>query len=632
MPCRQNGGGFKVGCQRFIKKIHNQHGMKRVADYIFDHLADTGTKHVFLITGGGAMFLNDALGHCPRIQYVCCHHEQACAMAAEAYARVTRKVGVVSVTTGPGGINALNGVFGAYTDSIPMLIISGQVKLETCMASYNLPELRQLGDQEVDIIRMVKGVTKYAVFVRDAKTIRYHLERALHLARTGRPGPCWLDIPVDVQSAMIDPDSLPGYDPAEDEKPADPAALARTCGEILERIKNAKRPAIMAGTGVRLADAVELFETVTKKLGIPVTTAWTAHDLVASDNALFCGRPSSLGDRAGNFTVQNADLLLVLGSRLNIRQVSYNWKDFARSAYRIQVDIDGAELHKPTVQADLAVEADLKVFLQELDRQIDGTAVRPPAHGEWLAWCRQRVKRYPVVTAKQRQAGTPLNPYHFLDDLIRRLNASDVIVCGDGSACVIPFQVAQIKRGMRMFCNSGDASMGYDIPAAIGAAFAGEGRRVICLAGDGSGHFNIQELQTIKHHNLPIKIFILNNDGYLSMRLTQGGFFKGNFIGESPRSGVSFPDFAKVAAAYGLQSARIDRADFGGALEEFLRTPGPGLCEVVLDRAQGFEPRLSSRQLPDGRIVTASFEDMAPFLSREELAENMLASQTDIQI
>jgi acetolactate synthase-1/2/3 large subunit len=599
--------------------------MKRVADYIFEYLAETGTKHVFLLTGGGAMFLNDALGRCSRLQYICCHHEQACAMAAEAYARVSGRVGIVSVTTGPGGINALNGVFGAFTDSIPMLVISGQVKLETCLASYNLPQLRQLGDQEADIIRMVKGITKYAVLVTDAKTIRYHLERALHLAQSGRPGPCWLDIPVDVQSAMIDPDSLPGYDPKEDEIQIDRGTLAQTCRGILDRIKTARRPVILAGTGVRLADAASSFETVIKKLGIPVTTAWNAHDLLATDDPLFCGRPSSVGDRPGNFTVQNADVLLVLGSRLNIRQVSYNWKDFARNAYKIQVDIDAAEMDKPTVKPDLPVVADLKEFLGELNAQIDAGGFDFRAHWDWLAWCRKRVGRYPVVTEKQR-ALVPISPYNFLDVLIRKLTADDIIICGDGTACVVAFQVACIKRGMRLFTNSGDASMGYDIPGAVGAAYAGGGRRVICLAGDGSGHLNIQELQTIKHNDLPIKIFILNNGGYLSMRLTQGGFFKGNFIGESARSGISFPDFVKVASAYGLPAARIEGADFGPKIDDFLASPGPALCDVMLDTSQGFEPRLTSRQLPDGRIVTASYEDMSPFLSREELAENMLIS------
>jgi acetolactate synthase-1/2/3 large subunit len=598
--------------------------MKRVADYIFDHLAQTGVKHVFLITGGGAMFLNDALCRCKALQYICCHHEQACAMGAEAYARVSGKIGVVSVTTGPGGINALNGVFGAYTDSLPMLVISGQVKLETCMGNYDLPQLRQLGDQEVDIVYMVKRLTKYAVLVKDPKSIRYHLERALYLAQSGRPGPCWLDIPVDVQSAMIDPETLKGYDPKEDEIPVDRAALAAACAQVLDRIKKAERPVVMAGLGVRIAGAMDLFQTVVKKLGIPVTTAWTGPDVVASDDPLFCGRSSSIGDRAGNFTVQNADVLLVLGSRLNIRQISYNYQDFARNAFKIQVDIDPAELCKPTLKPDLGITADLKDFFTELNRQIDAGYTTSKLHAKWLAWCRERVRRYPVVTDKQRQPGAMINSYYFIDTLIRKLEPGAVIACGDGTASVVPYQVAEIKQGTRLLGNSGDASMGYDIPASLGAAFGALGRRIICLAGDGSAHMNIQELQTIKHHQLPIKIFILNNGGYLSMRLTQGGFFKGNFIGESARSGVSFPDYAKVAAAYGLPSMRIEGSDFEKKLDEFLAISGPALCEVMLDPNQGFEPKLSSRQLPDGRIVTARFEDMAPFLSPEELAENML--------
>jgi len=598
--------------------------MTRVADYIFDYLAKAGAKHVFVVTGGGAMFLNDGLAQCSKLKYVCCHHEQACAMAAEAYARVSGNLGIVSVTTGPGGINSLNGVFGAYVDSIPMLVISGQVKRETCMGAYDLPKLRQLGDQEVDIIRMVRGITKYAVLVQDPNTIRYHLERAVHLATHGRPGPCWLDIPVDVQSALVEVDRLKRYDPKEDEIKVDRWDLAKHCQNTIALLTRAERPVILAGTGVRLAGAIDLFETVTQKLGIPITTAWTAVDLVASDNPLFCGRPCSIGDRAGNFVVQNADVLLVLGSRLNVRQVSYNWKDFARNAYKVQVDIDPAELNKPTVKPQMAVPFDLKVFLEELNRQIGSAGIKPTQHANWLAWCRKRVARYPVVTDKHR-AGPKINPYHFLDVLIRKLTPDDIIACGDGTACVVPFQVAFIKKGMRLFCNSGDASMGYDLPASIGAAFAGGGRRVICLAGDGSAHFNIQELQTILHHRLPIKIFVLNNNGYLSMRMTQGGFFKGNFIGEGPRSGLTLPDYAKVAKAYGLPSIRIESGDFAAQIDQFLALDGPALCEVVLDPDQGFEPRLSSKQLPDGRIVTAPYEDMAPFLSREELAENMIA-------
>jgi acetolactate synthase-1/2/3 large subunit len=593
--------------------------MIRLADYVAKALVEKGLTQVFLITGGMAMHLNDAFGHCKELRYTCCHHEQASAMAAEGYARITNKPAVVQITGGPGGINTLNGVFGAHTDSIPMLIISGQAKRETCLSSYDIPGLRQLGDQEVEIVPMVKGITKYAVFVRDPESIRYHLERAIHLTTHGRPGPCWLDIPVDVQSAMIDEATLRAYDPAEDAIPTD--ALA--CNQVLDKIEQAERPVILAGSGVHLAGALDLFERVATRLGIPVTAGWTAPDVIPTDHPLYCGRPGTVGDRPGNFAVQNSDLVLVLGSRLNIRQVSYNWQNFARAAYKIQVDIDPAELQKPTVQPDLGLVADLKDFLEELERQAIARNFDAKRAAAWLAWCRERVARYPAVTPRQRE-GTTINPYHFIDQVIRRLNPPDIVVGGDGTASVVPFQVGFIKRGMRMFANSGSASMGYDIPASIGAAIAGGGRRVVCFAGDGSAHFNIQELETIKLHRLPIKIFILNNDGYLSMRLTQGGFFKGNFIGEGRRSGVSFPDYAKVAAAYGLPAIRLEEADFGPRLDKFLALDGPALCEVILDPKQEFEPKLTSRRLENGTMVTSSLEDMAPFLSREELAENMI--------
>jgi acetolactate synthase-1/2/3 large subunit len=597
--------------------------MIRLADYVARTLARHGCTQVFMVTGGMAMHLNDAIGRCPELRYVCCHHEQTCAMAAEGYARIAGRPALVHVTGGPGGINAINGVFGAFTDSIPMLVISGQAKRETCLSSHDLPDLRQLGDQEVEIVPMVSSITKYAVLVRDPQSIRYHLERALHLAMHGRPGPCWLDIPVDVQAAQIDEDALAAYDPTEDALPGDPAALAKSVGEILDRLARAERPVILAGSGVHLAGVTELFERVVTRLGVPVTAAWTAPDLIPSDHPLFCGRPGTVGDRAGNFAVQNADVVLVLGSRLNVRQVSYNWENFAKNACKIQVDIDPAELAKPMVRPDVGVAADLRDFLPELEKQAAARSFDAAKSAKWLAWCRERMTRYPAVSAKQRESAA-LNPYVFLDALVRSLGPGDIVACGDATAAVVTFQVAQVKKGMRLFSNSGSASMGYDIPAAIGAAVAGAGRGVICLAGDGSGQFNIQELETIRFHQLPLKIFILNNAGYLSMRLTQGGFFKGNFIGEAPRSGVSFPDYARVAAAYGLPSTRIDTRDFAAPLEKFLALPGPALCEVMLDPAQEFEPKLSSRTLPDGKMVSSSLEDMAPFLSREELAENMI--------
>src|ERR1017187_938725 len=599
----------------------------KLSDYIVGQLAEWGVRHIFLVTGGGAMHLNDSIGKEARIQYVCNHHEQASAMAAEAYARISGQPGVVNVTTGPGGINALNGVFGAWTDSIPMLVVSGQVKRETCMRAQGITGLRQLGDQEADIIAMVANITKYAVLIDDPLSIRYHLERAWHLAQSGRPGPCWLDIPVDVRSASIDPASLRGYDSSEerhvhDNVAGDPAQLKNECREVLERIRNAKHPVILAGTGVRAAHAVAEFDELIHRLGVPVTTAWT-HDLIDSDDSLFCGRQGTIGDRAGNFTVQNADVLLILGSRLNIRQTSYNWQSFAPRAFKIQVDIDAAEFHKPTVKPDMAFRTDLKQFLNQLLSQCGTQNYRSSAHDQWLAWCRDRVLRYPVVQDCQRHAGPPLNPYYFMEQLSARLADDDVIVCGNATACIVPFQTMHLRKGQRLISNSGSASMGYDLPAAIGASFVRPGKRVICLAGDGSIQMNIQELQTVVHHHLPLKIFVLNNSGYLSMRMTQSGFF-GHLTGESAASGASLPDMVKVACAYGILSIRIDRRSQLSQVDRALATDGPALVDVVLDPNQEFEPRSRARQLPDGRIVSPNLEDMYPFLDESELMDNVI--------
>ncbi|HLJ88361.1 MAG TPA: thiamine pyrophosphate-binding protein [Candidatus Angelobacter sp.] len=605
-----------------------EHSMMKVSDYVMQRLADWGTRHIFLLTGGGAMHLNDSIAKESRLHYVCTHHEQAAAMAAECYARIAGTPGVLNVTTGPGAINALNGVFGAWTDSIPMIVISGQVKRETCKAVTGFDYLRQLGDQEVDIISMVRGITKYAVLVEDPGMIRYHLERAYYLASHGRPGPCWLDIPTDVQGAQVDEQALRAYSPEVEETESGKDRLEwpkedveRLCAEVIERIRSAQRPVVMAGTGVRLAGALDEFEEVIRLLQIPVTTAWT-HDLIASDDPLFCGRPGTIGERAGNFTVQNSDVLLVLGSRLNIRQVSYNWKSFAPGAYKIQVDVDAGELRKPTVQPDLPVHCDLKVFLAELIRQLRQNN-HQPRHREWLTWCGERVGRYPVVQPRQRQAGPPLNPYYFMELLQELLYEDDAVICGNATACIMPFQALLLKKGQRLISNSGSASMGYDLPAAIGAAFARDGRRVICLAGDGSIQLNIQELQTVAHHRLPLKIFVLNNRGYLSIRSTQANFF-GRMIGESPESGVSFPDMGRIAAAYGIQSLHVDRVGQMDELRRRMESSGPLLIDVVLDPAQGFEPRIKSRQRADGTIESPALEDMYPFLEPEELAANMV--------
>ncbi len=604
-------------------------GSIRVAQYVADRLADWGVTHVFTLTGGGAMFLNDAFGYHDRIQAVYQHHEQACAMAAEGYARISERPGVVVVTTGPGGINTLNGVFGAWTDSIPMLIISGQVKRETCLAATAVPGLRQLGDQEAEIVRMVEPITKYAKVILDPQQIAVELEKAWHLAMTGRPGPVWLDIPIDVQSSLINPETLAHYLPMSEEKHIgiSDEALDRLCDDIVTRLSVAKRPVLLGGTGVRLADALEPFQTLVEMIGAPVVTAWT-HDLIASDHPLFCGRPGTIGTRPGNFTVQNADLLIVIGSRLNLRQISYNWVSFADEAHVVQVDIDEAELRKPTFRAHQPVHADAKKFCIKLMDALVRRQHNAANHKDWLAWCKERLTQYPSVLPHHRNPEKPINAYHFIDRLFDALDADDIVVTGNATACIVPFQAAQLKAGQRLFSNSGSASMGYDLPAAIGAyygAVAARGKqcRVICLAGDGSLMFNLQELQTLATCKIPIKLFVLNNGGYLSIRSSQSNFFKRK-AGESASSGIGFPDFLKLAEAFGIPSIRIEGHPFDEAIQEALDVSGPILVEVVLDTEQGFEPRMSSRQLQDGRIVSPRLEDMYPFLSREELAGNTL--------
>ncbi len=604
----------------------------RVGDYIAERLGDFGIRHCFLVTGGGAMHLNDAFGREKRFSLIPTHHEQSAAMAAESYARYCGRPALVNVTTGPGGVNALNGVFGAWTDSVPMIVVSGQVKRETLVRSYDLP-LRQLGDQEVDIVRMASGVTKLAVVLDEPEDVRRVVERAFYLATTGRPGPVWIDVPIDVQGALIDPQTLEGFvpeapsAPAGLPQPAAASALPALATEVLARLAAAQRPIIMAGGGVRASGAYEAFLRLIDKLGIGVATCWNAHDLIADDHPLYAGRPGTIGNRGGNFAVQNADAVLVLGSRLNIRQISYNWQSFARGGKLIMVDVDPAELAKPTLDVDLPICADLKAFLPAMEDAAN--AYRPTAaHGKYLRWCRDRVARYPTVLPEYRSGAEKVNPYVFVERLFNHLEEGDTIVTADGTACVVTFQAAVLKQGQRLYTNSGSASMGYDLPAAIGAFYAGgaEARgRVICLAGDGSAMMNIQELATIAGRQLPIKVFLLNNDGYHSIRQTQQNYFPDNVVGCGPESALHFPDFRRLAGAFDIPSRRAERhEDLDGAIAATLAGEGPQLLEVMLDKRQQFSPKLSSKKLDDGRMISAPLEDLFPFLPRAELEDNML--------
>lgn len=613
----------------------------RVADYIAQRLAEAGVEDVFMVTGGGSMHLNDAFGLVSGIRAQFLHHEQACSIAAESYGRLTNKLPAVNVTTGPGGVNALNGVYGAYVDSIGMIVVSGQVKRET-YAPFIDPRLRQLGDQEVDIVSMVRPITKFAVVLRDPADTRKVIEKALWLARRGRPGPVWVDVPGDVQGAMIEAETLAAFDPADlddragevpntaaEENLLEGAALDAEVSAMLAELYAAERPVVLAGAGVRLSGQHAAFLDFVERIGVPVVTGWNAHDAIDNGHPLYVGRPGSVGDRGGNFAVQSADYVLVLGSRLNIRQISFNWQSFARDAKVAMVDVDAAELAKPTLSLDRPIHADLRAFFASVAKQPDPAIDNAAARAAYLKWSRERAERYPVVLPEYWEQASPINPYCFTAALFAELEEGDIIVTGDGTACVTVFQAADLKPGQRLYTNSGCASMGYDLPAAIGAFHASGAKRIICLAGDGSIMMNLQELQTIAGANMPIKIFVLNNDGYHSIRQAQQNYFPTNIIGCGPDSGITFPDFQRLAYGFGIDASGVgDHAGLPAAIRAALAGPGPHLCEVMIDKAQAFAPKLSSRRLDDGTMVTTPLEDMAPFLSREELAEAMTPNYT----
>lgn len=603
---------------------------QRLADYVADFLCAHGVTDVFSVVGGGAMHLNDAFGHHSGLHVTYNHHEQACAMAAEAYARLDNRIAAVCVTTGPGGTNALTGVLGGWLDSIPMFVVSGQVRYDTT-ARYamqftdGLP-LRAVGDQEYDIVKSVTPMTKYAAMVEDPTRIRYILEKAWHLATTGRPGPVWVDIPVNFQGGYIETDTLEGYDPAEDDAKLPPPVEDATIQQVLDLIGKAERPVFHAGYGIRLSGAYNTFRSVAEKLNIPIVTYWNAVDLIEDDNPLYCGRAGNMGDRPGNWAIQNADLILAVGTRISIRQVGYNWKTWARAAKVIMVDIDAAELKKPTLHVEMPVWADAADFLGKLDAA--ATALAPVCKREsWLETCRRWKRDYPAVLPRQwEENGETANVYAFVRYLSSRLPENSLTAVSNGACCVVGNQAYVIQKGSRMANNSAVASMGYGLPAAIGTCIGGGRRTTICLEGDGSIMMNLQELQTILTNRLPIKIFLINNSGYHSIRLTQNNLFKDHCkIGIGPESGdLSFPEYAKLAQAFGYPYLSAhSNAEMKAAVDKALAMDGAVFCEIFTDTRQVWEPKSSTKRLPDGTLVSPPLEDLAPFLPREELERNM---------
>lgn len=604
--------------------------MKRLADYVADFFVAHGITDVFTVVGGGAMHLNDAFGHHPALRCTYNHHEQGSAIAAESYARQLERPALLCVTTGPGGTNALTGVVGAWLDSIPMIVVSGQVRYDTT-ARYasqftgGLP-LRAVGDQEYDIVESVKPMTKYAVMIEDPQTIRYHLERAWHLATTGRPGPVWIDIPVNYQGMRIETDTLSAYDSAEDDAALPPAVPDETIKRVISLLRQAERPVIYAGSGIRHAHAFEVFRECLEKLGVPVVTYWNAIDLIEDEHPLYVGRGGNMGDRPGNFAVQNSDLVLAIGTRLSIRQVGYNYQSWARCAKVIMVDIDRAEMRKHTLHVDMPIWADAKDFLMKLNAAAGD--VQPVSDKEaWREQCRIWKEKYPVVTPAQREGnGKTANVYAAIRAISMVQPENGLTSVSNGACCVAGHQAWVIKRGTRFMNNSAVASMGYGLPAAIGQCVAGGRRETVCMEGDGSIMMNLQELQTIVTNRLPIKIFLINNQGYHSIRITQNNLFSEHCkVGIGPESNdLSFPSFEKIAMAFGIPyRAAHSNDEVAEAARWAFASEGCSFCEVFTDTEQVWEPKSSAKRLPDGTLVSPPLEDLAPFLPREELKENM---------
>ena len=593
----------------------------KLSDYVFQFLAARGVRHVFELTGGGAMHLNDSLGAAPGIEYVCTQHEQAAAMAAESYAKTAGALGVCLVTAGPGGTNAITGVAGAWLDSTPMLVLSGQVK----RADLKGPSgVRQMGVQEIGIVGIVSSITKYAATVMDPADIRYHLEKAIHLATHGRPGPVWLDVPLDVQGAPIDEASLRGFDPAGDApSTASAAELTAAVGRTIELLNSAERPVVLIGNGVRLAGARNAMRRLVERLGLPVLATWPAHDMVPDDHPLMVGRPGPMAPRGANFTLQNSDWLLAIGARLDLVVTGYAPANFARAAEKIVVDVDASELRKLDGTIALPVHADAGAFIEEMLRQIDDVA--PRSRSAWDARWRGWRSSYPVVLPEYRHLPGAVSTYVLAEAIGEASNADDVIVSGSSGAAIEIFCLAvRLKEGQRLFLTTALGAMGNGLPGVIGACLAHGRRRTIGVDGDGGLQLNIQELETIHRLGLPIKLFVVNNDGYASIRLSQSRYF-GRLAGADASSGVTLPDLRKVVEAYGLCYTRID-SDEGltDRLRELLDAPGAVVVEVMAPREEPRAPSLASMRKPDGSMVSKPLEDLAPFLPREEFLANMI--------
>lgn len=591
--------------------------MIKLSDYVMQYIASLGVREVFMLAGGGCMHLVDSLGRNKDLKFVPNLHEQAAAIAADAYSQYTGNLGVVLVTTGPGGTNAITGVTASWIDSIPVLVISGQVKKADLSVGRGV---RQIGPQEVSIVSLVKPITKYAAMVIDPAKIKFHLDKAVFLAKNGRPGPVWLDIPLDVQGALIDENKLKDYHPPK--KSVKQPALNKKIRRLVNLLNRAKRPVILAGNGIRLAGAVEKFRDLAAKIKVPILTTWKAIDFFDQNNELFIGRPGTVGQRAANFAQQNADLMITIGARLDVSQVAYNYENFAPQAKKVIVDVDAREIKKLSFKTDLVFGLDAGVFLNALAAGLD--QVKVDFRG-WLNRCREWKDKYPVVLPEYYQQKEYVNTYVLVDLLSKLLTQDDLIVPGSSGSCSeITLQSFKVKLGQRIINSPGLGSMGFGLPASIGACLASGKKRTVCLVGDGGLQHNIQELELLKRYQLPVKLFVLNNNAYASIRATHNKFFNQYLVACDPSSGLTLPDTLKIAQAYGLKTSRIINHDgLEETLKEILNSCGPLVCEVTVDPNLLTQPRVSSQVGPDGKMTSSPMEDLWPLLGRDEFKDNM---------
>ena len=591
----------------------------KLSDYVFQFIAEQGIKHVFMLPGGGAMHLVDSLSKCKELEFVCNLHEQASAIAAEAYARVTNNLGVALVTTGPGGTNAITGVAGAWLESTPCLIISGQVK---CADMKQELGVRQIGPQELDIVFIVQSITKYSVTVTDPLTIRYHLEKALWLSQNERKGPVWIDIPLDVQAAQINPDKLTGFQ--KNSNPQQSNKLCLAVEQTISLLNSSERPVLLLGNGIRSAGAERVILDLVETLNIPTLTTWMGTDLLWEEHPLFFGKPGTVASRGANFIVQNSDCFISIGARLDAAVIGFDKTRFARQAKKIIIDIDQHEIDKLNIPIDLSVNADAKVFIEECLRQ--KKSLRQHHRGTWINYCSDLKQKYPIVLREYWNQQKYVNTYVLSSVLSDGLTNNDLIIPGSSGAGIDAFWLAfRVKKGQRLFSTGGLGAMGFGLPAAIGGCLASEGRRTVSVDGDGGFQLNIQELETVARLNLPIKFFIINNKGYASIRSMQRNHFKGHLAACDESSGLTLPDVKKQAKSYGIKTFQLkNQKDIAANVREILNYPGPVICEVLTDPDQSICPRSSSTVRTDGTIVSKPLEDLWPFLPRQEFLVNML--------